>query len=558
MKKIGSRKDCALLSVLLLTACTVGPEYNKPEVPVPSSFRSQINMTEAGSFADQPWWGIFQDKALQQLIREALANNNDLRLTIARIDQARAQVEIINSKSLPQIGYQGTAAGERSVIAGRNTAQATTFGAFEGLLSAAWEFDVWGRIKHATDAAKADLLGQEDVRHGVMLTLVSDLAADYFRLLELDRELAIAQESAATYKKTLDLFTFRFEAGKDSKLPVERAQASYDASTALTHDLARQIGQTENAISTLIGAYPRAIERGAKLEDQTMPAAPVGTTTALLQRRPDILQAEQGMIAANAKIGEAVADFFPRIGISTLAGGQGIVTGGGWSAFGVWSAALSAAGPIYSGGGLEGSYHQRQAYWDETIAAYRQKVLVAFQETADALKARETLPLRRTALISQVAALKRSTDLALMRYDAGRASYFEVLEAQQQYFDGAYDLAKTERDELLAVVNLYKALGGGWSADPSQPEPSMPGQGATLKHVNLALPQPAGAMALETAASANTAAQGQPANLSGEDASSPGTSPPDVAPTLSPASVVLVAPGASERDQANQRPKTEP
>ncbi len=480
-----SRRLNALLSALLLAGCTVGPAYQKPEVSVPSNFRSQINMTEAGSFADQPWWGVFQDKALQQLIRDALTNNNDLRLAIARIEQARAQVEIVNSESLPQVGYQGAASGERSVVPGRNNSTAVNFGAVEGLLSAAWEFDLWGRIKHATDAAKADMVGQEDVRRGVMLTLVSDLAANYFNLLELDRELAIAQESATTYKQTLDLFSYRFEAGKDSKLPVERAQASYDASTALTHDLTRQIGQTENAISTLLGAYPQGVARGARLEDQTMPDAPVGSTTALLQRRPDILQAEQSMIAANARIGEAVADFFPRIGISTLIGGQGIGIGNAWSGFGVWSAALSTMGPIYSGGGLEGSYHQRQAYWDESIATYRQKVLVAFQETSDALKARETLPLRRTALASQVAALKRATDLALLRYNAGRSSYFEVLEAQQQYFSGAYDLAKTERDQLLAVVSLYKALGGGWTAEPTQPGAS--GPTATLINANVSI-----------------------------------------------------------------------
>jgi outer membrane protein, multidrug efflux system len=477
MERLISTRLNALISALLMAGCTVGPSYQKPEVPVPTTFRSQINATGAGSFADQPWWNLFQDKVLQQLIRDALISNNDLQLAVARIDQARAQVEVVNAERLPQVGYQGTAGGQRSVVAARNSATAVNYGNFEGLISAAWEFDLWGRIKHATDAAKADLLAQEDVRRGVMLTLVSDLAAEYFNLLELDQELAIAQESANTYKQTLDLFTYRFQEGKDSRLPVERAQASYDASNANIHDLTRQIGQMENAISTLLGTYPRDIARGAKLTQQVMPETPTGSTTALLQRRPDIMQAEQGMISANERIGEAVADFFPRIGISTLIGAQGIGIGGGWSGFSVWSAALDSSGPIYSGGGLEGKYHERQAYWDETIATYRQKVLVAFRETADALKARETLPLRRAAQASQVAALKRSTDLALMRYNAGRASYFEVLEAQQEYFDGAYGLTRTERDQLLAVVNLYKALGGGWMSE------DQPQRTANLVHV---------------------------------------------------------------------------
>ena len=528
-----SRRRSALISALLLAGCTVGPEYKKPDVAVPVTFRSQISATQAGSFADQPWWNVFQDKALQNLIKQALVNNNDLQLTIARIDQARAQVEIVSSEAQPQIGYQGNVGAQRSITAGRNNAQAVSFSAVEGLISAAWEFDIWGRIKHATDAAKADLLAQEDVRRGVMLTLVSDLAANYFNLLELDRELAIAQESAATYKKTLDLFTYRFQAGKDSKLPVERAQASYDFSNATIHDLTRQIGQTEDAISTLLGTYPGAIERGAKLEDQSMPQTPVGSTTALLQRRPDILQAEQGLIAANARVGESIADFFPRIGISTLAGGQGLVTGGNWSGFGIWSAALNAAGPIYTGGNLEGNYHQRQAVWDETITTYKQRVLVAFQETADALKAQETLPLRRTALASQVAALQRSTDLAFQRYDAGRASYFEVLEAQQQYFAGAFDLARTQRDQLLAVVNLYKALGGGWTDDQAASGRPM-AQNATLNPINATL---GGESKLD-----------QEATLSPAKADITATAEPDQAAILDLAKVEITPPAAIKPD----------
>lgn len=470
MKRIISTRAGALVSALLLTACSVGPDYKKPDVAAPNSFRYQIGTSEAGSFADQPWWNVFNDKVLQQLIHDALLNNTDLHVAFARVEESRAQVGVVSSEGMPQIGYQGDGNGAKTFVPGANTGKAVTYGVFEGLLSFAWEFDLWGRIQHATDAAKADLLGQQDVQRGVMLMLVSDLAANYFSLLELDRELTVAKESAGTYKKTLDLFTARFESGKDSKLPVERAQAAYDSSTASIHDLTRRIAQTEDAISTLLGSYPKDIPRGNKLGDQTMPETPVGTTTALLQRRPDIMQAEEQMIAANQRIGEAVADFFPRIGLSALIGGQEVRVGGlPWTGFGVWSAALSAAGPIYSGGRLESAYHQRQAFWDESIASYKQKVLVAFQETADALKSRQTLPLQRAALDSQVAASQRSADIALLRYNGGRASYFEVLEAQQQLYAAQNELAKTERDQLIAVVNLYKALGGGWT-DQKPPE----------------------------------------------------------------------------------------
>jgi len=307
------------------------------------------------------------------------------------------------------------------------------------------------------------------MRRGVMLTLVSDIAANYFRLITLDQELAIARESAQVYKSTLELFTLRFEAGRDSRLPVERAQSAYDSSTAAIHDLTRQIGQLENAISTLVGAYPKDIPRGTPLNAQAMPQTPLGSTTALLQRRPDILAAEQKMIAANAEIGVAAANFFPKIGLSTFIGGQGISIASGTTGFGVWGAALDLAGPIFSGGKLEGIYHQRQAFWDETVAQYRQTILVAFHETSDALVARQTLGSRETAIQSQVKALQNSADLAMDRYRSGRASYFEILEAQQQLFPAKQALAQTRRDQLLAVVNLYKALGGGWTPDEQQP-----------------------------------------------------------------------------------------
>ena len=463
---MAKRYLAALLPALLAAGCMVGPKYQKPDVTFPDGFRAQIAATDANSFADLPWWSVFDDKALQGLITEALTNNYDLQIAIARIEQARAMVGVVQSEGKPQVGYGGFAEGNREIVAQRRSPGTVTYGTFAGLLNATWELDIWGRIRHATDAARANLLAQEDVRRGVILTLVSDLAAAYFRLLELDGELSIAEESARVYKQTLDLFTVRFNAGRDSRLAVERAQAAYDSSNADIEDLKRAIAQQENAISTLVGTYPKSIERGRPLAEQTLPETPVGSTTALLQRRPDILQAEQNMIGANAEIGVAVANFFPRVGLQTFLGGQAIGIADNWATFGVWNAALSAAGPIYSGGRLEGQYRERQAYWDETVAQYKQKVLVAFHETSDALVARQTLGQRRVALQSQVRALQRSSDLALLRYSAGRANYFEVLEAQQLLFPSQDALAQTERDQHLAVVNLYKALGGGWNSPP--------------------------------------------------------------------------------------------
>ena len=457
----------ALISSILLTDCTVGPDYRRPEVAAPTTFRFQENPTEASSIADLAWWNVFNDRALQDLISEGLTNNYDLQVAVARIEQARALVAVAESEGKPQVGYQGFALGETGIVQGDTSATSVTYGAFGGLLNAAWEFDVWGRIRRSTEAAKADVLAQEDIRRGVMLTLVSDLASGYFRLLELDRELVIAHDSLGAYKKTLDLFTDRYRAGKDSELPVTRTQADYDSSKAQVAVLQREIAQQEDALSVLVGAPPRDIVRGRLLTEQSMPQAPVGLTTDLLRRRPDILAAEQSMVSANAQVGVAVANFYPKIGLSALAGGEGIAIST-VQGFGLWSLALNAAGPIFTGGRLQGLYHERQGFWDQTVAQYKQTILVAFQETSDALIAQKTLVGRREALESQVKSLRHSVDIAFLRYDSGRATYFEILQAQQQLYPAEYELAQTQQDQLLAEVNLYKALGGGWNLTPAQ------------------------------------------------------------------------------------------
>ena len=442
----------------------VGPDYKRPDPEPVQEFRSQIGPAENASLADLPWWAVFKDPQLQQLVAVALAHNYDLQLAVTRVDQARSMVWVAASPFYPQAGYQAFAGRERIFLPNENAGGNLTFNAFGALLNATWEIDVWGRIRRSTEAARANLFAQEDVRRGVMLTLVSDIATGYFRLLELDRELAIAQDSSRIYKETLDLFTQRFEFGRDNKLPVERAQAAYDSSIANIAALKRAIVQQENALSILLGAYPGEIERGIELTEQSMPNTPVGLTTDLLQRRPDIMQAEQVMIGANAEIGVAVANFFPRIGLTALYGGQSTNIGDVFeSSFSIWNIAGGFAGPLFQGGRLIESYYAQQAFWNGTIAQYKQTVLVAFQEVSDALVAQQTLVEQNAALAHQVVALKESVDLSLLRYRAGRSSYFEVLEAEQLLFPTEDALAQTQRDQLLAFVDLYKALGGGWN-----------------------------------------------------------------------------------------------
>jgi multidrug efflux system outer membrane protein len=452
-----------------LWSIEVGPDYEKPALKPVEEFRSQIGPSEANSLADLPWWKVFNDKALQGLVATSLEHNYDLELAADRVEQARALVGVAASQLYPQVGYQGFAGREKAFIPLEQAGGNITFNAFAGLFNVFWELDVWGRIRRSTEAARANLFAQEYVRRGVMLTLVSDVAAGYFSLLELDRELAIAQESSRTYKQTLDLFSQRFQFGKDSKLPVARAQAAYDSSIANIASLKRAIVQQENALSILLGAYPEEIARGTQLTDQLVPSTPLGLTTEIMQRRPDILQAEQNVIGANSQVGVAIANFFPRIGLSALYGAQSpninhILD----DSFSIWNIAANLAGPIFQGGQILETYYAQQALWEGTIAQYKQTVLVAFREVSDALIAQTTLVDQRTALDGQVAALMEAVDLSLLRYNAGRASYFEVLEAEQLLFPAKDALAQTQRDQILVVVNLYKALGGGWSLSDTQ------------------------------------------------------------------------------------------
>ena len=448
----------------------VGPNYERPEVKPVGEFRSQIGPSEAESLADLPWWKVFDDRVLQVLIVTALTNNYDLQLAVARVGQARALVGVAASQFYPQIEYQGQAERRRAFFPTNGAAAGNiTFDSFAGLFSAVWELDVWGRIRRSTEAARANLLAQEDVRRGVMLTLVSQVAAAYFRLIEFDRELEIAHNSSKVFKDTLLLFTQRYEYGLESKLPVARAQAAYESSIAQVASLNRAIAQEENVISVLLGAYPEAIGRRSQLTAQTTPVTPLGLTSDVMWRRPDILQAEQTMIGANAQIGVAVANFFPRIGLAALYGGQSeniedIFN----SSFSIWNIAGGVVGPVFQGGLLLETYYAQQAFWDSTVAQYKQAILVAFREVSDALIAQQTLGYQRAALEGEVAALKQAVDLSLLRYRAGRASYFEVLEAQQLLFPAEDALAQAQRDQLLAVVDLYKALGGGWNLSDTQ------------------------------------------------------------------------------------------
>ena len=464
----------ALLSLSLLSACALGPNYKRPPVETPESYRSdggpEAAPTDAEALADLPWWQVFQDPVLKGLIEEALANSYDIRLVASRVEQARSAVGVTRADLLPQVSYEGSAQRARFF---NFSDENVTGNQFLGAFQMAWEIDVWGRIRRATEASLANLFATEDVQRGVILSLVTGVAQAYLELRELDEELAIARRTRESFQETLDLFTRQLVGGVGNKLATSRAEAALASTAATIPDLERQIVAKENQISILLGRKPGPIERGAALTEQTYPPkVPAGLPAALLERRPDIMQAEQTIVASNALVGVAITNFLPRIGLTTLFGGQSddldnIVKGQG----NVWSIGGSLVGPVFQGGRLYYNYKGSVAAWEEAKLAYQQTVLNALGEVSNALVARQKYAESRTEIERQVKALQDSVHLATLRYTGGLATYYEVLEAQQQLFPAENSLARTELNQLVTVVGLYRALGGGWrSEEQRQPE----------------------------------------------------------------------------------------
>jgi multidrug efflux system outer membrane protein len=468
------RLVAALLPVLLLQACAVGPNYRRPDTPLPAAFRGDETL-QPESLADLPWWDVFQDDVLQDLIAEALRNNYDLQTAVARVEEARGVLVTTRSAIFPQGGYEGSASRGRTFLGFTGN---ETFNVFAGTFNLAWEIDLWGRIRRATEAARGQLLAQNEFRRGVVISLVSEVAQAYFQLCELDVELEIARRATQTFSETLDLFQRQFEGGVGTKLAVARGEAALAQAAAAIPNTERAIVATENAISILLAWPPGAIPRGAVLTDQRFPPRPPpGLPAQILERRPDVRQAEDVLLARNAEVGVAVADFFPRIGLTALYGGQStelesVVKGPG----NIWQIAASVAGPLFQGGRLIGNYKSAVASWEGAKSQYEQTVLTALREVSDALVDADKLQGVREERARAVTALQEASELATIRYTGGLATYFEVLEAQQQLFPAESDLARTERDQLLAVVQLYRALGGGWSeGDQSPPLDAFPG-----------------------------------------------------------------------------------
>jgi multidrug efflux system outer membrane protein len=454
------------LVILLLSGCAVGPNYKRPSVDIPGTYRGarpqEATQPPAESLGDQKWWEVFQDQQLQDLIHNALQHNYDVRIAATRILEAQAQVGITRSDQLPTISGGVEAVNQRS-------ARTKFFPAFETSsnqvdLSLAWELDFWGKYRRAAESARANLLATEWAREAVISTLVSDIAAAYFQLRELDQQLEISRRTLASRQDSLRLTQMLANGGATSMLDVRQAEQLVFTAAETIPDLERRIEQQENFISTLLGNNPGPIARGTKLTEQPhAPELPAGLPSSLLERRPDIRQAEAQLIAANAQIGVARAAYFPQINLTASGGYQSsALTSLFTGPAGLWSFGGSLVQPIFTGGRIRSNVKFTEARQQEAALVYQQTIQQAFRGVSDALveyrKDREFREQQEQLTFSAQDAAR----LSETRYRGGATSYLEVLTNETNYFDAELALAQAQLNELLGLVRIYRNLGGGW------------------------------------------------------------------------------------------------
>jgi multidrug efflux system outer membrane protein len=471
--KFVAKAATILLTALALSGCAVGPNYHRPAVQTPTAFHAPDVTQEPGkqtsSFADLPWWQVFHDRQLQDLIRTALKQNYDLQLAVERVNAARAQVGITRSNEFPQVSLD-------PAFSGGKTDQNVKSNVFSLAADAVFQVDLFGRYRRATEAARAQLLGTEDAQQTVILTLVSDVASDYFLLRDLDLQLQITEDTVRTQEASVKLTEARLQHGVGTTLDVLEARQVLDTANAQIPDLERQIGQTEDALNILLGKYPDNVPRGMPLGMETpdglawsetlLPELPAGLPSALLERRPDIREAEQNLVAANANIGVAKAMFFPQI---SLVGSGGAAFGHSQFAgshipapLGVGTYGANASQPIFTGGYLRNNLRYAKSQDRQALISYQQTIQRAFGDVSDALIGYDKYHTVRERQERTVKDLQASVDVSLMRYRGGTATYIDVLDSQRSLFSSELTLAQARNNEYQGLVQLYKALGGGW------------------------------------------------------------------------------------------------
>jgi multidrug efflux system outer membrane protein len=448
----------------ILAGCMMGPDYTRPKVDAPEAFRFEPKAV--ADTANTDWWKQFNDPMLDALIAEALANNLNVKIAAANIQQAAGLLTQTRSELFPQVGYSAT--GERlkvpntglvAVIPNYPNPQST----YQALLNASWEIDLWGRLRRLSEAALANVLATDDARDGVILSLVASVANDYIQLLGLDEQLAVAKQTLGTYAESVKLFELQFKYGQVSQMNVAQAQSQYENAAAQIPVIESQIAQTENALSILLGRNPGPIARGKALDALALPQVPAGLPSQLLERRPDLMQSEQQLIAANAQIGAAKALYFPTISLTGAFGGASsdlskLFTGPAR----VWNYAGQITGPIFTFGAVSGQVAQAEAGQQAALLNYQLSIQNAFADVDNALVANQKLQDQLASQGRLVAALKDYSRLAQLQYTGGYTAYSTVLQAEQSLFPAELTLASVRAQVFASSVNIYKAMGGGW------------------------------------------------------------------------------------------------
>ena len=481
--RVGVIVSLAVASVLVAGCASVGPNYARPEMAPPATFRDAAEQQSRETLADIPWWQVFQDDALQALIRDAIAHNYDLRIAIARVQEARALARVARSFLYPDVGVgvstsvnQASRNSQPPIVNEEDDDRIFPNTAITATM--AWELDLFGRIRRESEAAFARYLASEEGRRAVLITLVGDVATSYFLLRELDLQREVALRTLTLNDQTVDYYRTRLAGGVSNRLELDSAVANRSLTAASVPDIERQIAILENAISVLVGRPPGAVGRGRTLEEQTLPPnIPVGVPATLLERRPDVLEAEQLLVASNADIGAAKALFYPRI---SLTGSVGTISSDltdllkGDSV--IWSLGANLFQPLFNAGRIRGNYDAARARFDAALAEYQQTAISAYREVSDSLISIQKLATIRVEQETGVGALRDASQLSRDRYENGLSSYIEILLADQQLFQLELDLARTRGDEMRALAQLYRALGGGWQPEqpPTAPTPPPP------------------------------------------------------------------------------------
>lgn len=463
------------LSCLLLS-CAMGPDYERPKTEETTAFRMAEGSPDIPSLANLPWWDLLQDEQLQALIKVALVENKDLQHAVAAVEEFQARAFIARSDFFPGLTASGNAPsfGRKTVFQVPGFANPFNY-YLQGNLS--WELDIWGRIRRSNEAARADLLSKEENRRAVILQLVSGVAESYFNLLQFDAQFDIAKRTLQSWEESVRIAQARLKQGMTSRLDTDQFEAERANAAARMAELERHMVQAENQLSVLLGRKPFAIPRGRLITDQVMPpAVPAGLPSELLQRRPDLLQSEQQLAAATARIGAAKADRFPKITLTGLLGSASPQLSKFFTdpaTYGVAGAGFT--GPLLNSQMLGFQQEAAEAQAKQALAQYEQSILVAFREVEDSLAAVRTARVQSEAQLQQVTALQSALKLAELRYKGGLANYLDVLVARRNLFEAELSLTGTRRLHLVSVVQLYKALGGGWSPEMDRPKDSSKG-----------------------------------------------------------------------------------